>query len=78
MSHVSTRRARIAAAASAAAIAGGVALGLLTGGGSATVADGTVISQVVAPVVPVTSALLDQSGSTGGAGGAHTEGTRIG
>ena len=74
MSQVRNRRARIAAAASAAAIAGGVALGLLTGGGSATVADGTVVSQVVAPVVPVTSAVLDGSG----AGDAHTDGTRIG
>ena len=74
MSQVRTRRARIAAAASAAALAGGVALGLLTSGGSASIAGGTVVSEVVAPVVPVTSVIVSDTNL----GDSHTSGTRIG
>lgn len=76
MSHVRNRRAHIAAAASAAAIAGGVALSLLISGGQAApTADGTVVSDVVAPAAPVASVVLRDSSR---AGRMHTNGTRMG
>lgn len=76
MNQVRNRRARIAAAASAAAIAGGVALsGLVSGGQAAPIADGTVVSDVVAPATP-TASVVHRDSSRGGR--MHTNGTRMG